>query len=161
MANNEPEVNHLLKTAMQNAANDAVSIRALAKEFYNAVLATPGTTVMANSPGNAARVAKAAEMLRHGLEATPQYLDTLAIPSDKNVVAQTVQGATELPGLALSYADISSLIDLLREAASIIESIPPGHEPDNMRFPIVDELSGFAGMLENVQGTASRPKQRA
>ena len=40
------------------------------------------------------------------------------------------------------------LADILREASEIIAAIPTGSEPENIRFPIVDELAGFAAMLE-------------
>lgn len=41
------------------------------------------------------------------------------------------------------------LVDILREAASILEAVGdrPNTAPTNMRYPIVDELEGFAAML--------------
>ncbi|AYR19464.1 hypothetical protein [Alcaligenes faecalis] len=42
-----------------------------------------------------------------------------------------------------------AIAEVLREASSIIRSIPAGQEPDNMRFPIIDELDGFASMILN------------
>ncbi|RIY41114.1 hypothetical protein [Neopusillimonas maritima] len=52
------------------------------------------------------------------------------------------------PSMAASgHAEQNDLRDILVEAAAIIAAIPKGHEPDNMRSPIVDELEGFAGML--------------
>jgi|GEM_PF-2935241 len=46
------------------------------------------------------------------------------------------------------------LAKILREASEIIAAIPAGAEPENIRFPIVDELAGFAAMLE----AAPKPK---
>jgi len=52
------------------------------------------------------------------------------------------------------------LVDILREASRIIQAIPSEHAPANMRFPIVDELDGFAGMLEAYESmTHATPEQ--
>jgi len=45
--------------------------------------------------------------------------------------------------------DKKGLIDILKEAASIISEADP--KPKNMRYPIVDELLGYAAMLDNVK----------
>lgn len=49
------------------------------------------------------------------------------------------------------------LTDILREAAAIIRNIDPNHAPANLRFPIVDELEGFANMLSEFTGSAEKP----
>jgi hypothetical protein len=43
----------------------------------------------------------------------------------------------------------SELIAILKEASEIIEVIDPNHAPNNIRWPIADELYGFALLLEN------------
>lgn len=43
----------------------------------------------------------------------------------------------------------AGLPEILREASAIIDAIPRGHEPENMRYFIVDELLGFASMIED------------
>ena len=51
------------------------------------------------------------------------------------------------------YIVPAGLIDILREASAIInntiEKVPADQLPVNIRFPIVDELDGFACMLEH------------
>lgn len=42
-----------------------------------------------------------------------------------------------------------TLVQILREAARILEAIPAGQEPACMRFPIIDELEGFAFAFEH------------
>lgn len=48
--------------------------------------------------------------------------------------------------------DMSALAEILREAAAIIEAIHPEFAPRNMRWPIIDELEGFALMLDLADG---------
>lgn len=45
----------------------------------------------------------------------------------------------------------AALAEILREAAAIIEAIHPEFPPRNMRRPIVDELEGFALMLDHAR----------
>jgi len=41
----------------------------------------------------------------------------------------------------------AGMAEIMREAAQIIAAIPPEHAPDNIRWPIVDELEGFASKI--------------
>lgn len=43
----------------------------------------------------------------------------------------------------------AALAEILREAAEIIAAVPTDYAPENLRRPIVDELEGFALMLEH------------
>lgn len=57
---------------------------------------------------------------------------------------------------------IRQVADILREASAIIEATcntPRAVLPDNMRYPIVDELTGFAGMLEDELKSSEARKQ--
>lgn len=51
--------------------------------------------------------------------------------------------------------DKQALIDIMKEASDIIESFSlctcEEHHPSNFRQPIIDELYGFALMLEDEQ----------
>lgn len=50
----------------------------------------------------------------------------------------------------------AELVEILREAAEIIAAVPTDYAPENLRGPIVDELEGFALMLDRarrIEGT--------
>ncbi len=49
-----------------------------------------------------------------------------------------------------------ALVQILREAARILEAIPAGQEPACMRFPIIDELEGFAFAFEHAATPAAK-----
>lgn len=44
-----------------------------------------------------------------------------------------------------------ALAEILREAAQIIAAIPPEHAPENIRWPIADELEGFALKIDHAR----------
>lgn len=131
--------------SFEEMLRDAISMRGLAKGFYNQVLATPGAKVSCKTPELAKQVEEAGKMLRHGLEMTPEYLASLKVPAEGEAVPRS------LP---------DGLIEVIREAAAIIAEIPPGQAPSNMRYPIMDELEGYAAMLEDVQAPTATPRER-
>ncbi|NGR09345.1 hypothetical protein G5B41_17535 [bacterium SGD-2] len=45
----------------------------------------------------------------------------------------------------------AGMAEIVREAAQIIAAIPPEHAPDNIRWPIVDELEGFASKIDRAR----------
>ncbi len=47
----------------------------------------------------------------------------------------------------LSANKVKELTELMREASAILNEIPEASAPKNMRFPLADELDGFAIML--------------
>lgn len=48
-------------------------------------------------------------------------------------------------------AEDAGMAEIVREAAQIIAAIPPEHAPDNIRWPIVDELEGFASKIDRAR----------
>lgn len=69
-----------------------------------------------------------------------QDLDGLTGPQICHLLTDIERMATVAPPKGLP--------NILREAAAIIAAIPQGHEPENIRYPIYDELMGFAEMLD-------------
>lgn len=63
--------------------------------------------------------------------------------------------AKEIEGLRAAYDVVQGSIKIIREAAAIIAAVKPEHAPDCLRFPIVDELEGFASILAAPAGSAS------
>lgn len=47
--------------------------------------------------------------------------------------------------------EAAELVEILREAAEIIAAVPTDYAPENLRGPIVDELEGFALMLDHAR----------
>lgn len=45
----------------------------------------------------------------------------------------------------------AAMAEIVREAAQIIAAIPPEHAPDNIRWPIIDELEGFASKIDHAR----------
>lgn len=45
----------------------------------------------------------------------------------------------------------AGMAEIVREAAQIIAAISPEHAPDNIRWPIVDELEGFASKIDHAR----------
>ena len=45
----------------------------------------------------------------------------------------------------------AGMAEIVREAAQIIAAIPSEHAPDNIRWPIVDELEGFASKIDHAR----------
>ncbi len=74
------------------------------------------------------------EMVGHGETANP-----VAMRAALEAVAPMLASAR--------VPDFTAFVSILREAAEILSAIEPGKEPANMRWPIADELSGFAYTL--------------
>ena len=91
------------------------------------------------------------------IDAVPSNTPLPAMPGfDRDAVDSLIDAQQKvIQGGSRTIPD--GLTDILREAARIIEAIPPGSEPKNMRFPIVDELYGLAAMIE----AAPKPQQQA
>lgn len=51
----------------------------------------------------------------------------------------------------IRLSDCEGLAEILREAAAIIGAIYPEFTPWNMRWPIIDELEGFALMFDHTR----------
>ena len=91
-------------------------------------------------------------------------LQDLASRLTQSADDRTQERAHESPRAPLMAAQRHGLVAALREAAAILAEIKPGTEPANMRWPLADELEGFAHMLDDstqdqsdADGEANRP----
>lgn len=69
---------------LRRQRNDAMTLRALSKSFYNATLADPEVKVRCENQEKSDAVQKAGEMLREALLMTDAYINTLDISSSKS-----------------------------------------------------------------------------